>query len=109
MQLDVQQLKQNKIEFNRNEIAGAFGDMGTDFPLLVGVIIAAGMDAASVLIMFGLMQVFSGLVYKMPMPVQPLKAVAALVIAKQISPAVIYGSGIAIGGVNAVACGNWRA
>ncbi len=99
MQLDVQQLKQNKIEFNRNELAGAFGDMGTDFPLLVGVIIAAGMDAASVLIMFGLMQVFSGLVYKMPMPVQPLKAVAALVIAKQISPAVIYGSGIAIGGL----------
>ena len=37
--------------------------------------------AASVLIGFGLMQLFSALAYGIPMPVQPLKAVAALVIA----------------------------
>ncbi len=87
----------DKIRFNRNELAGAFGDMGTDVPLLIGVIIASGLDASSVLIMFGLMQIFSGIVYRMPVPVQPLKAIAAMVISHQIAPSLIYGAGIAIG------------
>jgi hypothetical protein len=65
------------IRFDRNELAGAFGDLGTDLPLLIGVIAASGVDSAGVLILFGLMQVFSGLWYRMPMPVQPLKAFAA--------------------------------
>ncbi|GAC1384575.1 MAG: putative sulfate/molybdate transporter [Hymenobacter sp.] len=49
------------------------------------------------LVLFGLMQVFSGLWYRMPMPVQPLKAFAALVIAQKIPGRVIFGGGLAIG------------
>ncbi|RPD49460.1 transporter [Hymenobacter sediminis] len=86
-----------RIRFDRNELAGAFGDLGTDLPLLIGVIAASGMDSAGVLIMFGLMQLFSGLWYGMPMPVQPLKAFAALVIAQKIPGRVIFGGGLAIG------------
>ena len=85
------------IRFDRNELAGAFGDLGTDLPLLIGVIAASGVDSAGVLILFGLMQVFSGLYYRMPMPVQPLKAFAALVIAQKIPGRVIFGGGLAIG------------
>lgn len=85
------------IRFDRNEVAGAFGDLGTDLPLLIGVIAASGIDSASVLILFGLMQVFTGLWYRMPMPVQPLKAFAALVIAQKIPGRVIFGGGLAIG------------
>ena len=85
------------IRFDRNELAGAFGDLGTDLPLLIGVIAASGMDSAGVLILFGLMQVFSGLWYGLPMPVQPLKAFAALVIAQKIPGRVIFGGGLAIG------------
>ncbi|WP_426060547.1 putative sulfate/molybdate transporter [Hymenobacter sp. B1770] len=85
------------IRFDRNELAGAFGDLGTDLPLLIGVIAASGVDSAGVLILFGLMQVFSGLWYRMPMPVQPLKAFAALVIAQKIPGRVIFGGGLAIG------------
>ena len=87
----------NKIRFDRNEIAGAFGDMGTDVPLLIGMTLAAGLDGTSVLVMFGVMQILTGLVYRMPMPVQPLKAMAAIVIAKQASAATLYGAGLAIG------------
>ncbi|GAA4016710.1 putative sulfate/molybdate transporter [Hymenobacter fastidiosus] len=86
-----------RIRFDRNELAGAFGDLGTDLPLLIGIIAASGMDSAGVLVVFGLMQVFSGLWYGMPMPVQPLKAFAALVIAQQIPGRVIFGGGLAIG------------
>nr|WP_262905621.1 putative sulfate/molybdate transporter [Hymenobacter siberiensis] len=85
------------IRFDRNELAGAFGDLGTDLPLLIGVIAASGVDSAGVLILFGLMQVFTGLWYRIPMPVQPLKAFAALVIAQKIPGRVIFGGGLAIG------------
>ncbi|GAB3835565.1 putative sulfate/molybdate transporter [Hymenobacter jeollabukensis] len=86
-----------RIRFDRNELAGAFGDLGTDLPLLIGIIAASDVDAAGVLIMFGLMQVFSGLWYGLPMPVQPLKAFAALVIAQKLPGRLIFGGGLAIG------------
>ncbi len=85
-----------KIRFDRNELSGAFGDIGTDFPLIVGMIIVAGLDAASVLVMYGLMQIMTGLIYQRPMPVQPLKAVAAIVITQKLAGPTIYGGGLAI-------------
>ena len=87
------------IRLDRHELAGAFGDIGTDLPLIIGMILAAGLDSASVLIVFGMMQVFSGLRYGMPMAVQPLKAVAAIVIAQRFSGATIYGAGLSIGAI----------
>jgi MFS superfamily sulfate permease-like transporter len=85
------------IRFDRNELAGAFGDIGTDLPLIVGLVLVAKLDSASVLIMFGAMQILTGLVYRMPMPVQPLKAMAALVISQKLTGNVLYGAGLAIG------------
>ena len=85
------------IRFDRNELAGAFGDIGTDLPLIVGMILVAGLDGASALVMFGAMQIFTGLRYGIPMPVQPLKAMAALVIAQKLSGPVLFGGGLAIG------------
>jgi MFS superfamily sulfate permease-like transporter len=90
---------QNKgaIRFDRNELAGAFGDIGTDLPLIVGLVLVAKLDSASVLILFGAMQILTGLIYRMPMPVQPLKAMAALVISQKLSGNILFGAGLAIG------------
>lgn len=89
------------IRFDRNEFAGAFGDIGTDLPLIVGMVLAAKLDVSSVLVMFGAMQVLTALFYRMPMPAQPLKAVAVMVIAQKagqkITPEILYGGGLAIG------------
>jgi hypothetical protein len=85
------------IRFDRNELAGAFGDLGTSLPLLVGVALAAKLDGTSVLVMFGLMLILTGLRYRLPMPVQPLKAMAAIVIAQKVGGPVLYGAGLAIG------------
>ncbi|MCW5969416.1 MAG: putative sulfate/molybdate transporter [Blastocatellales bacterium] len=85
------------IRFDRNELAGAFGDLGTDLPLIVGMSLAAKLDGASVLVMFGVMQILTALRYRMPMPVQPLKAMAAIVIAQKLGGEVLYGAGLAIG------------
>uniref|UniRef100_A0A7V3E8D4 Transporter n=1 Tax=Ignavibacterium album TaxID=591197 RepID=A0A7V3E8D4_9BACT len=85
------------IKFNRQELAGSVGDIGTDFPLIVAMIIAAGLHTPSVLIVFGMMQIITGLIYRMPMPVQPLKAMATLVIAQQIGGNILLGAGFSIG------------
>ncbi len=85
------------MRFDRNEWSGAFGDIGTDLPLIAGMILVSGIDAASVLIVFGIMQILTARLYGIPMPVQPLKAVAAIVIAERLTGSVIYGAGLAIG------------
>jgi len=86
-----------RIAINRAELSGAFGDIGTDLPLITGMILASGMNPAAVLGVFGLAQVASALFYGIPMPVQPLKAVAALVIAGGITAPQVYGAGLSIG------------
>ena len=87
----------SRIRFDRNEFAGSFGDIGTDLPLVIGMVLAGGLDAASVFIMFGLAQIATGLVYGLPMPMQPLKAMAVIVIGQKLSGDVLFGGGLAIG------------
>ena len=86
-----------RLLFTRRELAGAFGDLGTDLPLLVGVVVATGMDATAVFVMFGVLQLFSGLTYRMPMPVQPLKAMAAIAIASKLAPPLLAAGGLIVG------------
>ncbi len=87
----------DRVRFDRNEFSGAFGDIGTSFPLIVGMILVCGLDATSVLVLYGALQIFTGLYYGMPMPVQPLKAMAVIVITQKLSGNVLYGGGLAIG------------
>jgi MFS superfamily sulfate permease-like transporter len=85
------------IRFDRHELAGSFGDVGTDLPLLLALIVTSGMDSASVLILFGALQILTGLLYGMPMPVQPLKAMAAIMLVQKLAPGVLAGGGLVIG------------
>jgi len=85
--------------FNRRELAGAFGDLGTDLPLLVGVVLATGLDATTAFVIFGVLQIASGLVYRLPMPVQPLKAMAAIAISARLAPTVLAAGGLIVGSV----------
>lgn len=86
-----------RIRFDRHELAGAFGDIGTDLPLIVGLIAFCHLDPASVCIMFGVLQIATGLAYGIPMPVQPLKAMATIMLAQRLSPGTLAGGGLVIG------------
>jgi MYXO-CTERM domain-containing protein len=86
-----------RVRFDRHELAGAFGDIGTDLPLLIALVVTCGLDAASVCIVFGALQIATGLLYGIPMPVQPLKAMAAIMLAQRLSPGTLAGGGIVIG------------
>ena len=88
-----------RVRFDRNELAGSFGDIGTDLPLLIAIIPAAGLDAANAFVVFGLLQILTGLVYGLPMPMQPLKAMAIIVITQKIAGDVLFGAGLAIAAI----------
>ncbi len=87
----------SRMRFDRNELSGAFGDIGTDLPLIIGMITCSGINGAAVFIIYGIMQIATGLIYGIPMAVQPLKAVALIVITQKISGDILYGGGLAIG------------
>jgi hypothetical protein len=85
--------------FDLQELNGALGDIGTLLPLALGCIALAGMPAMQVLGGFGLFYVVTGIVYRLPVPVQPMKAIAAVAMVADVSPASIAASGVVIGAV----------
>ncbi|MBN2682726.1 MAG: putative sulfate/molybdate transporter [Bacteroidales bacterium] len=93
----IKSILHQRIKFNRNELSGAFGDIGTDLPLIIGMLLASDLQVTNVLLVFGAMQILTGFVYGIPMAVQPLKAVAMIVITQQVSGNMILMSGLLIG------------
>lgn len=87
----------NKIRFDRNELSGAFGDIGTDLPLLIGMILINNLEASNTFIIFGTMQILTALIYGIPMAVQPLKAMATIMLTQKLNKNLLYGAGLSIG------------
>jgi xanthine/uracil/vitamin C permease (AzgA family) len=90
-------MKVGEFEFNLRELAGSMGDFGTLFPLAIGYIAICGLNPAGLLAMMGLANIVTGLVYRLPMPIEPMKLLAVVAIAQQWSPSMIYASGFAMG------------
>ncbi len=84
-------------EFSLRELAGSMGDLGTLLPLSIGLIMVNGLDPAGFLVIFGIVNIFLGLIYKLPMPLQPKKAVATVAIAQGWAPSLIYSTGFGLG------------
>ena len=86
-------------DYNRMEFAGAFGDLGTLIPFIVGYITLNKMDPLGILVAFGLFKIFVGLYFRTPIPIQPMKAIGGMAIshAGAITPGMIWGSGIFTG------------
>ena len=83
--------------FDLREANGALGDVGTLLPLMIGAIALVGLPASNVLLCFGLFYIATGLIYRLPIPVQPMKAIAAVALVSEITPGAIALSGILIG------------
>lgn len=91
--------KPSRNRYDRSEWAGAFGDLGTLIPFIVGYISIMQMDPLGVLFMFGILLIASGLYYKTPIPVQPMKAIggAAITQTALITPGMVWGAGLFTG------------
>jgi len=81
---------------DRYEIAGSLGDLGTFLPLLVGMASQNGLNFASALFFAGLFNVITGLVYSIPMAVQPMKAIAAVALAEGLTVPQILAAGASV-------------
>jgi MFS superfamily sulfate permease-like transporter len=77
------------IRLTRSEISGAFADLGLLVPLEAALIAVNGLNPTSTLLGAGIMYIAAGWYFRLPMPVQPLKALAAIAIARELSPDVI--------------------
>lgn len=86
-------------EYSIREAAGAFGDLGTLIPFVVGYITVNRMDPAGILIAFGLFKLWAGLYFKTPVPIQPMKAIgtAAITQGGAITHGAIWASGLFTG------------
>jgi len=86
-------------EYNKMEFAGAFGDLGTLIPFVVGYITLNKMDPLGILVAFGLFKIFAGLYFRTPVPIQPMKAIGGMAIAHAatITQGMIWASGVFTG------------
>ncbi len=84
-------------EFNLRELAGSMGDFGTLFPLAVGLIVVCGMDPAALFVMIGLTNIATGLIYRLPMPVEPKKVISVAAIAQGWTASMVAASGLGLG------------
>ena len=78
--------------FNRMELAGSLGDLGTILPLSIGMILINGLNPLGLFLGVGLFYVFSGLYFKVTSPVEPMKVIGAYAIATGISASQIQAS-----------------
>ena len=86
--------------FRRNyvsEISGSLGDLGTFLPIAIALAINGTVSLSSTLIFSGLFNILTGLFFGIPLPVQPMKAIAAVAIARSFNNGTIAAAGIFVG------------
>lgn len=97
MQVDKNFVGYPDFRFNLEEISGAVGDFGTLIPIIIGVAVVSDINLGYILLFFSIWYVITGLYFKMPVPVEPMKVIGAVVIAGGLSADQIKASGIIIG------------
>ena len=79
------------------ELSASLADLGTFLPLVLGVLIVTQMDPVGVLFGFGIFALVTGGLYRRPIPVQPMKAVAAMGIAGMLSADAMVATTVVMG------------
>ena len=79
------------------ECSGACGDLGTFIPHVIGAITVAGLAPAGVLFGFAAFLIATGVFYGLPLPVQPMKAISAVILTGGLRPGEVAAAGMMIG------------
>ncbi|KAG0163845.1 hypothetical protein DFQ30_010877 [Apophysomyces sp. BC1015] len=86
---DFHRLKNN---LNLHEVC--LGDLGTLLPVMISLAVAGQIDLTSTLWFAGIWNILSGLIFQVPMCVQPMKAIAAVVLASDMTLAENMSAGL---------------
>lgn len=81
------------------DFTGAFADGAVLFPLMAALVLQTGMDGALLLAFAGAAYIAAGLVFRVPMAVQPLKSVVIAALAAGACAADIAWAGFAVGAI----------
>jgi len=81
----------------RLDVAGAFGDIGVLFPIAIALISLNGLNPTAVFLAAGLTYILAGWYFRIPIAVQPLKAVAAIALAMGLPSSAIASAGLLMG------------
>jgi sulfate permease, SulP family len=103
----------SRLRFDRHELAGGLGDAGLLIPLAVAMITLNGLNATAAFVLVGLAYAGTALYFRVPIPVQPLKAFAAAAIALGLSAETIAAGALlmaaAMAGLAATGAAGWLA
>ena len=80
--------------FDRQELSGSLGDLGTFLPIILGLSAVAGLSFPAMLFWAGASNIATGLIFAIPMPVQPMKAIAAVALSEGMNSGEVYASGL---------------
>lgn len=83
--------------FDRHELAGAVADLGVLVPIAVALVVGNGLSPTAVLLPAGLLYVVVAFRYRLPVPVQPLKAFGAIAVAQGLGVDVIAAGALLMG------------
>ncbi|XP_058728598.1 molybdate transporter 1-like [Vicia villosa] len=74
----IQKVKTNLVLHSKwGELNGAMGDLGTYIPIVLSLTLSKNLNLGTTLIFTGVYNILTGVIYGVPMPVQPMKSIAA--------------------------------
>ncbi len=82
------------LRFNRLEVAGSLGDLGTLLPLAMGMVLVNGLSPSGIFFSVGIFYIFSGLYFGVTTAVQPMKVISAYAVAAALSAQEIMASSL---------------
>ncbi|KAI6821271.1 hypothetical protein KC332_g9335 [Hortaea werneckii] len=80
-----------------SELSGALGDLGTLLPLMIAMTLNNTIDLPTTLVFSGLTNILTGVVYGIPLPVQPMKAIASVAISEAFTKSETMAAGLTMG------------
>jgi sulfate permease, SulP family len=86
-----------RFKFDRLELAGSLGDLGTLLPIAIAMVLFNGLSALGLFLSIGLFYIISGIYFGITVPVQPMKVIGAYAIATAMSPDQILASSLLMG------------
>ena len=83
--------------FNRLELAGSLGDLGTLLPIAMAMVLVNGLNPLGLFFSIGVFYIVSGVYFGITVPVQPMKVIGAYAIATALTADQILASSLLMG------------
>ncbi len=85
-------MKKLKNRFDLSEWSASIADLGTLLPLAFALVAYNGFSLSRIFLLFGVMYIINGVTYKVPVSVQPLKAMSIIAISLELPVDMLAGT-----------------